>query len=169
MILLVATLPFDNADIELLKNPTKFDAKSIRRFMLIFGPISSVFDITTFLVLFYLIVTSMFGGSFDTVQNKDLSIATFQTGWFVESLFTQTLVVLSLRSNKTIFKSEQNPIVAISFIASILLVVLLIFTPVADVFTLNDLPYYFFIYLALVVVFYLLLTGMFKKDLYKEV
>lgn len=163
-----STLPFDNVDVELLKSPTKFDAKSIRKFMLIFGPISSIFDITTFLVLFYLIVPTAFGGSFESVQNKELFMATFQTGWFVESLFTQALVVLSLRSNKSLFKSKPNLIVAGSFILSILIVVILIFTPVADYFTLNDLPYYFFIYLAIVVVFYLLLTGFVKKFFIKR-
>lgn len=158
-----STLPFDNVDEELLKEPTKFDAKSIRRFMLIFGPISSLFDITTFLVLFYIIVPHAFGGAFNDVTNKELFIATFQTGWFVESLFTQALVVLSLRSNKPIFKSKPNLLVAGSFILSILLVVTLIFTPVADYFTLNDLPYYFFIFLLIVVILYLTLTSIVKK------
>ena len=84
-----STLLFDNVDIELLKNQTKFDAKRIRKFTLVFGLISSYIWYNCFLVLYYFIVPTMFGGSFEAVAvaNKKLFIATLQTWWFIESLF----------------------------------------------------------------------------------
>ena len=95
-------LPFDHVDADYLKVPRKWDADSIGKFMLRIGPTSSVFDITTYLVLFFVICPQTFHGAYASLDPAgQLGFAAlFQTGWFVESQWTQTLVVHSLRTRK---------------------------------------------------------------------
>ncbi|MEG1616923.1 MAG: magnesium-translocating P-type ATPase [Bacteroidales bacterium] len=85
-------LPWDNVDEEFLRDPHKWDASDITRFILFIGPISSVFDYLTFFILY-----KIFGADNDATQ------ATFQTGWFLESLFTQTIIIQLLRTRKIPF------------------------------------------------------------------
>lgn len=98
------TIPLDNVDLDDIKLPRKFDLKYIKKFMFIFGPISSFFDILTFLTL-YLIFH--FTGS------------QFQTGWFLESIITQTFVVYVIRTRKNLFYGSKPslPLVASSLLA----------------------------------------------------
>src|SRR5262249_35753567 len=80
-------IPFDNVDEEFLARPKKFDIGFMKKFMIIFGPLSSCFDFITFGVLLWVLhAGTMASGTF------------FQTGWFLESIATQTLVVLIIRS-----------------------------------------------------------------------
>ena len=83
-------IPFDQVDEEAIAGPVKWDIKFIERFMLVFGPISSVFDFLTFYVLLYLF------GAGETL---------FQTGWFIESITTQVLVVFAIRTRRPLFRS----------------------------------------------------------------
>ncbi len=86
------TIPFDNVDSEFLKKPRKWDPTGIAKFMIFIGPISSIFDYTTFAVLWY-----VFGAN--SVENQAL----FQSGWFVEGLLSQTLIVHMIRTQKIPF------------------------------------------------------------------
>ena len=86
-------IPFDQVDEEAIVGPVKWDIKFIERFMLVFGPISSVFDFLTFYVLLYLL------GAGETL---------FQTGWFIESITTQVLVVFAIRTRRPLFLSRPN-------------------------------------------------------------
>lgn len=89
------SLPWDNVDEDFYSKPRNWNAGSILKFMLFIGPISSIFDITTFLILFYVLKIN------DGTKANDLSF--FQTTWFLESLLTQSAVILVLRSNKPPF------------------------------------------------------------------
>src|SRR5690606_27508325 len=85
-------IPFDNVDEELLKKPQRWQPGEIGRFMLFFGPISSVFDIITFLMMWFVFRA-------DTAAHQTL----FQSGWFVVGLLTQTLVIHMIRTPKIPF------------------------------------------------------------------
>src|SRR5208283_4956935 len=84
-------IPFDHVDPEATAQPVKWDVKLIERFMLIFGPVSSIFDFITFFTMLFL-----FGAG----------EALFQTGWFIESMTTQTLVVFCIRTRRLFFRSS---------------------------------------------------------------
>ncbi len=86
------TIPFDNVDSDFLLKPRKWDPKGITRFMIFIGPISSIFDYTTFAVLWF-----VFGANSPDKQ------ALFQSGWFIEGLLTQTLIVHVIRTQKIPF------------------------------------------------------------------
>ncbi|MCD8166205.1 MAG: magnesium-translocating P-type ATPase [Bacteroides sp.] len=86
------TIPFDRMDREHLRKPRKWDASDLSRFMIYIGPISSIFDITTFLVMWYI---------FDCTSPESQSL--FQSGWFVEGLLSQTLIVHMIRTRKIPF------------------------------------------------------------------
>ena len=86
-------IPFDSVDPEAIVKPVQWDIKLIERFMLVFGPVSSVFDFLTFYALL-----AFFGAG----------EALFQTGWFIESMTTQTLVVFCIRTRRLFFRSRPH-------------------------------------------------------------
>ena len=99
------TIPWDNVDIDYLRKPRKWDASSITRFMLWIGPTSSVFDIGTYFLLFLYICPVVCGGAYSALS-PDARIAfmsLFHTCWFVESLWSQTLVIHMIRTPKIPF------------------------------------------------------------------
>ena len=101
-------LPFDNVDSEFLKRPHIWSASSITRFMAWIGPISSVFDVLTYLVLYFIIVPMITGGSYQAGSGQaETFITLFQTGWFIESMWTQTMVIYMLRSPKLPFVQSR--------------------------------------------------------------
>lgn len=101
----------DNVDDELLAKPRKWDLKLIRRFMIVFGLESSIFDFITFGTLFYFFQAKM---------------ELFQTGWFVESVITEILILLIIRTRRTFYKSRPGKAL---FYSSIAMVALIILTP----------------------------------------
>lgn len=114
------TIPSDNVDPEAISQPRRWSTKNIRNLMLFLGPISSVFDILTFVTLFFVF---------------RLSAAQFQTGWFLESLATQVLVIFIIRTKKIPFlESRPSRYVLISALAIVSLGWLLPFTPLASYF-----------------------------------
>lgn len=99
------SIPWDNMDAEYLYTPKKWEASSIQKFMVWFGPTSSIFDVTTFLVSFFVIAPSVAGGSYQSLgpEAQAVFIAIFQSTWFIVSLWTQTLVLYALRTPKIPF------------------------------------------------------------------
>ena len=86
-------IPFDTVDPETVVKPLKWDIKLIERFMLVFGPVSSIFDFLTF----YAMLAFFHAGE-----------VLFQTGWFIESMVTQTLVVFCIRTRRLFFRSKPG-------------------------------------------------------------
>lgn len=164
-----AALPWDNVDEEYLRLPRTWETSSISHFMIWMGPISSVFDILTYLALYFWIVPAMIGAPFHELTNPTsiiLFIAIFQSGWFVVSMWTQTLVIHLIRSPKIPFiESRATLSVMVLTALGIVIATALPFTPLADLLELAPLNGTFFIYLAGVVVGYLFLTSLIK-DLY---
>jgi Mg2+-importing ATPase len=85
-------IPFDDVDKEFIERPRKWDASGIARFMFFIGPISSIFDYTTFAVMWYVFSA-----------NSEAHQTLFQSGWFVEGLLSQTLIVHLIRTQKIPF------------------------------------------------------------------
>lgn len=98
-------VPWDNVDDEAIARPRRWDTTSVRRFMVAFGPLSSVFDILTFAGLFWVVCPAVAGGAWGALDaaGQALFVGTFQAGWFVESMLTQTLVVHLIRTEETPF------------------------------------------------------------------
>lgn len=98
-------IPRDNVDEDAIRSPRRWDTASVRRFMVAFGPLSSIFDILTFAVLFFFVCPAVAGGAWGALDatGQALFVGTFQAGWFVESMWTQTLVVHLIRTEKTPF------------------------------------------------------------------
>ncbi len=102
-------VPWDNVDEQAVARPRRWDTGSVRRFMVAFGPLSSIFDILTFAGLFFIVCPAVAGGAWGTLDaaGQALFIGTFQAGWFVESMWTQTLVVHLIRTEKAPFVGSR--------------------------------------------------------------
>ncbi|MGA4644845.1 magnesium-translocating P-type ATPase [Limisphaera sp. 4302-co] len=141
-------IPWDRMDEDWLKTPRQWNAGTIATFMLCIGPISSIFDLTTFWVMWH-----VFGAN--TVAQQSL----FQSGWFVVGLLTQTLIVHMIRTEKIPFlQSTAAPVVLATTAAVMAVGVWLPFSPIASAIRLQPLPAGYFLYLPLVLVAYCLLT-----------
>jgi len=148
------TLPTDNMDEEWLQKPRHWDMSFIRKFMLLFGPISSFYDITTFLVLYY---------------GLHLSGSVFQTGWFVESLATQTLVIHIIRTKKIPFiQSRPSLALLISTFTAVAIGWIIPFTPIGAFFKFEALPVSALLLIALIVAAYLLSVEVAKRLFFRK-
>ena len=102
-------IPWDNVDESFLSSPRSWDAHSITNFMLWIGPVSSIFDVLTFVLMFFVVSPALAGGTWaeltaaGNTAAQTLFILSFQTGWFIESMWTQTFVLHALRTNKIPF------------------------------------------------------------------
>ncbi|KLD62979.1 magnesium-translocating P-type ATPase [Dyella japonica] len=146
------SIPFDRMDDEYLRKPRKWDASDIGRFMVWIGPVSSIFDITTFLLLWYL-----FGANSNAHQSF------FQSGWFIESLLTQTLIVHMIRTRRIPFLQSiaSAPVLALTT-AIIIIGMLIPFTAIGGKLGMVPLPGIYFGWLALTVLTYCVLTQLVK-------
>ena len=161
-------MSWDNVDPEYLKAPRKWEAKGIGRFMLWMGPTSSVFDIATYLLLYFVVCPLATGGQLypqlTDPAAQALYVALFQTGWFVESMWTQTLVIHMLRTEKLPFvQSRASVPVALLSLAGIALVTAIPFTPLAAPLEMAALPPVYFLLLGILVAGYMLLVTAVKK------
>ena len=161
-------MSWDNVDPEYLKAPRKWEAKGIGRFMLWMGPTSSVFDIATYLLLYFVVCPLATGGQLYTQLTdpaaQALYVALFQTGWFVESMWTQTLVIHMLRTKKLPFvQSRASVPVALLSLAEIALVTAIPFTPLAAPLEMAALPPVYFLLLGILVAGYMLLVTAVKN------
>ena len=147
------SIPWDIMDEDYIVKPCKWDASGISKFMIYIGPISSIFDYATFAVLWF-----VFKANSPAHQNF------FQTGWFIESLLSQTLIVHMIRTRKIPFIQSwaAAPVVALtSFI--MLIGIALPFTPIAGAFKLVPMPFTFFLWLFGILFAYCLLTQFIKN------
>jgi Mg2+-importing ATPase len=150
------TIPTDEVDDEWLTKPRKWEIGGILRFILFIGPISSIFDYLTFFMMLYL---------FDCWQNPTL----FHTGWFVESIFTQTLIIHVIRTNKIPFlQSWASWPLILSSVIIVALGALLTVSPLADTLGLVPLPTRYWLLLAAILVAYVVLTQLVKTWFYRR-
>ena len=148
------TIPSDNVDEDAIRAPRRWDMKLIRNFMIFIGPISSIYDFLTFYVLLHY---------FHATQPE------FHTGWFVESLATQTLVLFVIRTAGNPLKSRPSIPLAITTILIVIIGVVLPFSPLAKLLGFTPLPGPFFTFLAISTITYLLLVEWAKRLLFSRV
>ena len=165
-------IPWDNVDKEFLKVPRKWDASSIGKFMLWIGPTSSIFDITTYIIM-YFIICPMFshGLTYHMISNegtREIYEAMFQTGWFIESMWTQTFVIHMIRTSKIPFiQSRASKSVFFMTMIGIGMISILPYTPLATILGLVKLPLMYWFFLLLTIVAYTILVTFVKKKYIK--
>lgn len=158
-------LPFDNVDREFLQKPRIWSAKSITRFMAWIGPISSIFDCTTFLILFFIIAPMITGSVYHHGMSSNF-ITIFQTGWFIESMWTQTMVIYMLRSPKLPFIQSRPALsVVMTTLAAVFFVTLLPYGPFANLLKVSPLNGTYFLFLMIIMALYMI-SVTFVKHLY---
>lgn len=162
-------MSWDNVDAEYLRSPRKWDAAGISRFMLRIGPTSSVFDIATFLLMYFVICPAFTGGelytSLTNPASRALYVSIFQTGWFVESMWSQALVIHMLRTPKLPFvQSRAAAPVTLLTLAGSCAVTVIPFTPLGTALGFTALPAAYFLWLAAIVAGYMLLATAVKKS-----
>lgn len=167
------SIPWDNVDKEYLKVPRKWDASGIGKFMIWMGPTSSIFDITTYLLMYFVISPAVCGGLYfhqiTSPSMQALFIAVFQTGWFVESMWTQTLVIHMIRTPKIPFIQSRAswPVILLTF-TGIATLTVIPFTGLGAAIGLVPLPAVYFSWLALTVLLYMALITVFKNIFIKK-
>ena len=143
-------IPFDNVDKDYIKKPRKWKIDDIRRFIIYIGPVSSIFDYATYFVMLFV---------FNSFSNPSL----FQTGWFVESLLTQTLIIHVIRSKGLPFiQSRAHPLLILTTILISLIGIFLVNSPFASLFGFTTLPLLYWPILAGILISYILLTQLVK-------
>jgi len=147
------TIPSDAVDDEIIARPRRWDIATLRRFMLFIGPISSAYDFLTFYVL---------------LRVFHASEALFHTGWFVESLVTQALVVFVIRTSRMPFASRPSPLLAATVLAVVGVALVLPFTPLAKPLGFVPLPFVFYPLLAFVTFTYLAFVEIVKRTLLRK-
>ena len=145
-------IPFDRVDPEATAKPVKWDIKLIERFMLVFGPVSSIFDFLTFYALLYL-----FGAG----------EALFQTGWFIESITTQVLVVFAIRTRRRFFQSRPRRFLVAMALGAVAVAIVLPLLPLGHWFGFVAPPPLFFVFLIGATAAYLTLVEIVKGLFYR--
>ncbi|GJJ72583.1 P-type Mg2+ transporter [Entomortierella parvispora] len=145
------TIPWDHMDPEFLKVPHRWSIKSIMRFMVFMGPWSSIFDITTFLFMWYYF-------NIKTADNPDVTL--FQTAWFTEGALSQLLVIYVIRTPKVAFVQSMasRPVIFGSLLISAIVLALPYIPAFQQLLTMVELPAIFYGYLAGALACYLLIT-----------
>jgi Mg2+-importing ATPase len=149
-----AGVPLDNVEAEALASPTTWDLRLIQRFMLVLGPVSSLFDFLTFFALLHLFKANE---------------ALFQTGWFVESLSTQVLVIFVIRTRARPWSSKPHPTLVALTLAAAAIGAALPLTPLGAFFGFVALPVPFYAFLAAAVLAYLALVEAIKRIFFRYI
>lgn len=167
-VLACTALPWDQVDGEELRRPAVWDAGSVEKFMFRMGPVSSVFDILTYLLLYFVVCPAACGGGYRVLDpaGRAAFAALFQTGWFVESMWTQTLVIHVVRTGKIPFlQSRASAPVLASTLLSVGVLTALPFLPFGRSFGLTALPAGYFGWLALVTAGYMAAAALVHRRL----
>ena len=163
-------LPFDNVDQDFLKQPHTWEAKSITRFMVWMGPISSIFDILTFIFLYFIIVPMITGHHYVHGSESALQfIILFQTGWFIESMWSQTMVIHMLRTAKVPFvQSRPAWLVIFMTLIAAFFVTSLPYGPLVNILRLAPLGLPYFLFLICIIFLYMFSVTVIKKFYIKK-
>lgn len=147
-------IPSDNVDTDYLKKPKHWNINFIKKYMFIFGPISSIFDLLTFYILFAVF---------------HFNVSTFQAGWFLESLATQTLVIYIIRTQKIPFlQSSPSKYLLLATLGAVGFGWLLTQKGIGEFFGFSPLPWYAIITIFILVIVYLFMVEFVKQIFYKR-
>ena len=148
------TIATDSVDAEMVDHPRRWDIVAIRKFMLTFGLVSSVFDFLTFAALLFML---------HATQDQ------FRTGWFLESVISASLIVLVIRSRKPFFKSRPANYLLIATLLTVVVTVALPYTALGTIFGFSRLPMSFLLLIAVIVLLYILAAEIVKRAFYQRV
>lgn len=161
------SIPFDTMNEEYLSVPRKWSTRKLPKFMFYFGPTSSVFDIITFGLLYFVICPQVVGTSYAaaTPSQKLLFSTIFCTGWFIESLWTQEMVIQALRDPAIPFIQQHasTPVIYATIGMAIIGTVLPFIPVTAEAMKFGPIPFYFIGIVAILLVLYIILTTVVKK------
>ncbi|MCD8322651.1 MAG: magnesium-translocating P-type ATPase [Oscillospiraceae bacterium] len=169
-------IPWDNVDEEFIAVPRKWDASSVGSFMIWIGPTSSIFDFTTYIFMYFVFCPLFVSGGvlyndlaahFSGAELADLQfryMAMFQAGWFVESMWSQTLVIHMIRTPKLPFiQSRASAPLTLMTMTGIAVLTIIPFTPFGTMLGFVALPASYFLYLIPCILLYMLLATSLKK------
>jgi P-type Mg2+ transporter len=165
------TIPWDNVDEEYLKLPRKWDASSISKFMFWIGPTSSVFDIATYILMYFFICPLVFGGQYHTLNEvQQLGfMGLFHAGWFVESLWSQTLVIHMIRTPDIPFiQSRASWQLTTLTTIGIAVGTIIPYTAFGKALDMVAMPAIYFPCLIVIIILYMILATMLKKAFIKR-
>lgn len=145
------TIAGDNVDSEFIQTPHRWDVAFIRRFMLVFGPLSSIFDYLTFITLILFLHAAP---------------QLYRTGWFIESVLSATLVVFALRTRRPIFKSRPSKVMLMVTVLVWIVVLLLPYTPLARPLQFAPLPWFYLAVVAAIVLVYFISAELLKRAIF---
>jgi Mg2+-importing ATPase len=152
------SIPWDRMDEDFIEKPQKWNAGGISRFMIFIGPISSIFDYATFAVMFFFFKAN-------SPEHQTL----FQSGWFIEGLISQTLIVHMIRTRKIPFIQSWATAPVVAMTSLIMLIgIFLPFSPFAEAFKMEALPISYFPWLIIILLSYCLLTQLIKTWFIKK-
>ena len=149
----VMSIPTDRVDDDWIKSPKRWNIEFIRRFMLFFGPLSSIFDYITFIFLLYVLRVNQ---------------ETFRSAWFLEGLFTQILVLLLLRTQRIFIKSKPSPLLMLTVLTVGIVGLILPFTPLGSMLELRPLPTPLYAFVLWITLLYLISVEAVKKFFYRK-
>jgi Mg2+-importing ATPase len=156
-------IPTDNVDEELVKKPLKWHIGNIKRFMVFIGPVSSIFDYATFALMWFFFHCGAYVDSAVGAQQKEALARLFQTGWFVESLLTQTLIVHIIRTRRIpFFGSHASPHMTLTTLAIMAIGAWLPYSPFARSLGMVPLPPIYWAWIAGFLLTYAVLTHFIK-------
>ena len=148
------TIATDRVDSEMVDYPRRWDIKAIRKFMITFGLVSSVFDYLTFGVLLLILQAT-----------RDQ----FRTGWFLESVISASLIVLVIRTRNPFFKSRPGKYLLMTTLLIAVVTLILPFTPLGGIFGFSWLPVSFLVLIGIIILFYIITAEVVKTVFYKKV
>ena len=148
------TIATDRVDSEMVDYPRRWDIKAIRKFMITFGLVSSVFDYLTFGVLLLIL---------QATQEQ------FRTGWFLESVISASLIVLVIRTRNPFFKSRPGKYLLMATLLIAIVTLILPFTPLGGIFGFSWLPVSFLVLIGIIILFYIITAEVVKTVFYKKV
>ena len=148
------TIATDNVDEQMIDYPRRWDIKAIRKFMITFGLVSSVFDYLTFGLLLLVLHSNE---------------AQFRTGWFLESVISASMIVLVIRSRKPFFRSRPGKYLLIATLSIAVITLIFPFTPLGNIFGFSPLSFSTYLLLLMIVLVYILAAEITKRIFYKKV
>ena len=162
-------IPMDNVDEELISRPVKWNVENIKRFMVFIGPISSFFDYLTFGLMWFVFKCNAFVTEGLSLAEKGMAEKLFQTGWFVESLLTQTLIVHIIRTRRIPFiESRASLHMTVTTLLIMLIGAWLPYSPFAVHFGMVPLPALYWVWIIVFLIAYAVLTNMVKNWFFKR-
>lgn len=160
-------LPWDHVDEEMVHKPSEWSGQHLSKFMISFGLGSSIFDLITFFFLYFILCPALCGGlMFHEISDPVMQlryITIFQSGWFLESMWTQVLIIYMLRTKKIPFL-QSSPSIPVILVTTLGIACFTAFSylPMTSMFSMIALPISYLSYLVVVVIGYMLLTTLIK-------